>query len=156
MQSHLQVEAHGEDTGQVVGEIFRSMLGIEVVPTEAAQTRETELLSAAVYFAGAWKGALLVECTPEQAFEFTRCLMSIERPAAIDDDVRDAMGELANMIAGNLKPLLPHGVCLSMPSVVEGTDYLLSICKGCSVSRLAFDSAFGPFWVTLAARPEKG
>jgi len=42
-----------------------------------------------------------------------------------DEDVRDALGELANMLAGNLKSVLPSGVVLSMPSVIEGSDYSL-------------------------------
>jgi len=42
--------------------------------------------------------------------------------------VRDALGELANMLAGNLKSVLPSGVVLSMPSVIEGSDYSLRIC----------------------------
>ena len=64
--------------------------------------------------------------------------MGIALPAAIDDDVRDVMGELANMVAGNLKSLLPRGVDLSMPSVVEGSDYALRVCGVNAVERTDF------------------
>jgi CheY-specific phosphatase CheX len=38
-----------------------------------------------------------------------------------DDDVDDAMGELANVLGGNLKALLPEGSSLTLPSVAEGS-----------------------------------
>jgi hypothetical protein len=59
------------------------------------------------------------------------------------------------MIGGNLKSVLPHGVALSMPSVVAGSDYALRICGGNAESeRLAFNSPAGSFWVTLIRLPE--
>ena len=155
MQTHLQMEAYREDTGRIVGDIFRTMLGIDLTPTEAEWPPEAGLITVAVYYAGVWQGALLMECTRQQAFQFTARLMAIEPPSSVNADVRDAMGELANMIAGNLKPVLPHGVCLSMPSVVEGSDYSLWICGGNLASRQAFATKAGVFWVTLVEMLEK-
>ena len=79
---------------------------------------------------------------------------SLERLAGLefrrlDGDVRDVMGELANMVAGNLKSLLPRGVDLSMPSVIEGSDYSLHICGVGAVERMSFSSAPGDFRITL-------
>lgn len=110
-----------------------------------------DTLTAAIYFAGTWKGAVLLECSRPQAFEFTHRLMAIDPPACINNDVRDTMGELANMMAGNLKSVLPRGIGLSMPSVVEGTDYSLRICGGNLVDRMPFSCAAGVIWVTLIA-----
>lgn len=39
------------------------------------------------------------------------------------DDLRDALGELANMTAGNVKSLMPGVHDISLPTVVEGRDY---------------------------------
>jgi chemotaxis protein CheX len=75
--------------------------------------------------------------------------MGIALPAAVDDDVRDVMGELANMVAGNLKCLLPRGTGLSLPSVVEGSDYTLRVCGVHAVERMVFSSATGLFRITL-------
>ena len=61
----------------------------------------------------------------------------------------DALGEFANMIGGNLKSVLPRGVSLSMPSVVEGSHYSLHVHRAKTNKRLAFDGPDGPFWVTL-------
>jgi chemotaxis protein CheX len=67
----------------------------------------------------------------------------------IDEDVRDSLGELANMLAGNLKSVLPSGVVLSMPSVIEGSDYSLQICGKRSIERVPFWSTEDIFGVTL-------
>jgi hypothetical protein len=61
------------------------------------------------------------------------------------------LGELANMIGGNLKCVLTRGIRLSMPSVVDGSDYSLRVCGAEIRERLAFGCAEGPFWVTVLA-----
>jgi hypothetical protein len=76
--------------------------------------------------------------------------MPVEPGATIpEDDVRDSLGEIASMLAGSLKSVLPPGVGLSMPSVVEGADYSLRICGGNLAERAAFLSDAGLFWVTM-------
>jgi hypothetical protein len=50
--------------------------------------------------------------------------------------------------------VLPHGVALSMPSVVEGSDYSLRVCGGDAlVERAACSSPAGVFWITLVQLP---
>jgi CheY-specific phosphatase CheX len=65
--------------------------------------------------------------------------------------VRDVLGELVNMIGGNMKCVLTRGIQLSMPSVVDGSDYSLRICGAAVRERLAFRCAEGAFWVTVLA-----
>lgn len=149
MQATFPLSIYRSDLAQIVVSIFQTMLQLEIAPAEDSWAPAPETITAAVYFAGAWKGAVLLECTWSQAYEFTHRLMSIDRPASINDDVRDAMGELANMLAGNLKSVLPRGIGLSMPSVVEGTDYSLRICGGNLIDRMPFSSALGVTWVTM-------
>jgi CheY-specific phosphatase CheX len=68
---------------------------------------------------------------------------------AVDDVVRDVLGELANMISGNLKCVLTRGIRLSMPSVVDGSDYSVRVCRTEVRERLAFQCAEGLFWITV-------
>jgi chemotaxis protein CheX len=96
-----------------------------------------------------------LECDRGQACHFTHRLMAVPLPQEVNDDVRDTMGELANMLGGNLKSVLPRGVVLSMPSVVEGSDYSLRVCGGHAVvERVAYRSPAGVFWVTLVELPD--
>lgn len=149
MQATFPLSVYRADLAQIVVSVFETMLNLEIQPPETSWTPAADMFTAAVYFAGEWKGAVLLECTRPQADEFTRRLMPMETPASTDDDVRDAMGELANMLAGNLKSVLPRGIGLSMPSVVEGKDYSLRICGGNLADRMPFSSAMGVFCVTL-------
>jgi chemotaxis protein CheX len=143
------VDAYQEEVSQIVGDVFRTMLNVEVTPEHQPWTPRSGDITAAIFFAGSWMGAALVECTEEQARIWTRRLLSIAEPAEINDDVRDAMGEIVNMIGGNLKSVLPGGVGLSMPSVVEGKQYSMQICGTNMTDRQCFHSADGAFGITL-------
>ena len=91
----------------VVEEVFRTMLGVELVDSEGPDEEPAELFTAAIFFAGEWLGALLLECPPAEAFAFTHRFMRVPEPTALNDDVKDTLGELTNMIAGNLKAVMP-------------------------------------------------
>jgi len=84
-----------------------------------------------------------------QACEFAGRFLSMDPPELVDDVVRDVLGELANMIGGNLKCVLSPGIRLSMPSVVDGSDYSLRLCGAAERRQLAFQCDEGPFWITL-------
>ena len=149
MQTEIQLEPYRTDIYGLAESVFLSMLNLEVQPGEAELLPDSEIITAAVYYAGAWKGAVLLQCDQRQAREFTERLMKIPRPEDFDDDVRDAVGELVNIIGGNLKPILPHGIALSMPSVIEGCPTSLRICGNNPAIRLAFISELGDFWLTV-------
>jgi len=136
-------------TAQIVQDVFETMLRYEIREFPANYEARSTIVTSAVFFAGAWKGAVIVECSDAQARFFTGRLMGIPQPAHMNDNVRDAMGELVNMIGGNLKSVLPIGVSLSMPSVLEGADYAYKICGSNENSRFSFCGDSGPLWVTL-------
>jgi len=149
MGSDATVRAYRENVEQIVAMVFQTMLEVETQPHLAPWNSYPDVVTAVVHFTGAWHGAVLLECTRQQACQFARLLMSIEIPEALNEDVRDALGELANMLAGNLKSVLPPGVYLSMPSVIEGSDYSLDICGKRAMERVPFWSDLGIFGVTL-------
>ena len=70
----------------------------------------------------------------------------------VDDVIRDVLGELANMIGGNLKCVLSQGIQLSMPSVIDGSDYSLRVCGVAARQQLAFQCDDGLFWFTVLAK----
>jgi chemotaxis protein CheX len=149
MDCDTTVIAYRENVVPVVDMVFTTMLGLKVEMYPMPWVRPTEMVTAAVYFAGEWRGAVLLECTRRQARTFAQLLMPIDPAAMTDEDVRDALGELANMLAGNLKSVLPSGVVLSMPSVIEGSDYSLRICGKRLIERVPFWSTEDIFGVTL-------
>src|SRR5215471_8255964 len=119
MEIDCAVTAYRANAVQVVDLVFTTMLGLEVKPHHGLWSPPPDMVTAVVYFVGVWHGAVLLECSRDQACTFARLLMQVELPENVDDDVRDALGELANMLAGNLKSVLPPGVVLSMPSLIR-------------------------------------
>ena len=142
------------DVDQIVGTVFSTMVGVEIEKTGIPCTVPAGLMTAAVYMAGAWEGAVLVHCFPQQACDFAGSFLGLPPPAAVTDDVRDVLGELANMIAGNLKCILCPGIKLSVPSVVDGDSCALRVCRGHTIFRSRFGTEKGPFWLTLIEGPE--
>jgi chemotaxis protein CheX len=150
METVCLTQTYEAETQQIVVDVFTSMLKMELERVDVPDERyHSPILTAAVHFVGSWKGALRIECTPEQVFEYTRRLLGVELPTEVNEDVCDAFGELANMIGGNLKAVLPPVVQLSMPSVVKGVDYAMRICHAVTACKLAFQSELGVFRVTL-------
>ncbi len=149
MADPFALSIYHDDLTRIVQSVFGTMMELEVTPVPAPWVHSSDAIAAAVHFVGEWRGATLVETGGPQARHFAHKFMGIPIPPAIDDDVRDVMGELANMVAGNLKSLLPHGVDISVPSVVEGSDYSLRISHGNLVEQAHFTSVAGDFCITV-------
>jgi chemotaxis protein CheX len=139
------------ELAQIVESVFAAMLNLEVGECGTPWFPGEGRLTAAVHLAGDWNGVVLLECDRGQACQFAGRFLSMDPPATVDDVVRDMLGELANMIGGNLKSVLSRGIHLSMPSVVDGSDYSLRVCGAGVRERLAFQCANGPFWITVLA-----
>ena len=142
------IECYRPQIAEIAQTVYQTMVGVSVEPVDSSEQASPGALTAAVYYAGSWKGALLVECSAEQAKSWSARLMSIPPPISLDD-ARDGLGELTNMMAGNLKALLPPGVGLSIPSVVQGSDYSLRICGGNLFETLHLADGEGVFRITL-------
>lgn len=140
-----------EEVEEIVAAVFSTMMGmtVESEAPPAEWPSSSGFLTAAVHLTGEWKGVVLLHCLPDAACEFAGRFLSMPPPEQVDDDVRDVLGELANMIAGNLKCTLCPGIRLSAPSVVEGSDYSIRLCKGRLAHRAAFVTEGSGFWITL-------
>lgn len=154
MQNIFEASTWQVASAQIVHDVFGTMLDYQVGKSADSYEPGANMVTAVVFFAGAWKGATVLECSQEQAFIFAGTLMGITHPTQMDNDVRDSLGELVNMIGGNLKSILPSGVGLSMPSVLDGSDYAYKICGRNLTERLSFRGELGPFWVTLVQMDE--
>ncbi len=137
------------ELAQIVESVFATMMQTEVSESEAPLTGDGDRLTAAVHLAGEWNGAVMLECDRSQACRFAGRFLSVEAPSAVDNDVRDVLGELANMIGGNLKCMLSQGIHLSSPTVVDGSDYAMRICGTEMRLPFAFDCEDGLFWIVV-------
>lgn len=77
-------------------------------------------VSASVSVTGAWRGHVVVSCSSTAAKQVAAALLGVDFDDVTGDDVADALGELANIIGGNVKSLLPEPCALSLPHVLLG------------------------------------
>lgn len=125
--SALTVEAPAlEDVRAVTEDVWLSLLGEtepllpRAVPA-GSPFDATGAWSAAVTIAGEWQGVVTVEVAEVVARRLTAGMLAIPSEDEVTDgDVADAVGELVNMVGGNLKSLMPGPSVLSLPSVAAG------------------------------------
>jgi chemotaxis protein CheX len=143
------IEQVQEQIPAIVVDVFLAMLGVPVSAHPSPHAAQEEIVTGSVFLAGSWKGGVSIEMDIGHAIHLTKCLNSSAHPYGFDDDVRDAIGELANMIGGNVKASLPSGAHLSVPSVVRGTDYSMRMCGVAEITSFGFSTKWGPFWVRV-------
>ncbi|MEZ4598822.1 MAG: chemotaxis protein CheX [Syntrophotaleaceae bacterium] len=108
-------------------EVFQTMLMMDAVPGDPLTGRKahhSNSVSGIVGIAGPSKGMVAIHIPEQTALKITSSFLCME-VSSIDEDVKDAIGELANMVAGSIKADLLDGkdYKLSIPSVVNGVEY---------------------------------
>lgn len=135
MSLSLRESAHRvsnpENLTSSVLEVFEMMLG---VPSEALRlcasddsVSGAESVTAVVGFGGILSGACVISCDESSARQIAARMTGMEYEA-LDDVVKDAVGEICNMVAGAWKSKVPElaASCgLSVPAVISGRDYNL-------------------------------
>ncbi len=67
---------------------------------------------------GPWAGRASLQTSSDTAAHLTRALLHLPAGSAVTaDDLADALGEVANVVAGNVKALLPPHGTLGLPQV---------------------------------------
>ncbi len=123
----LQESAHAAHLDDAVDEVFRLMMGAACTPIEESVVDSQETITAVIGLAGAMSGACTLRCDLQTALRMAECMVGI-RPAELDAMVKDAIGEVCNMVAGAWKgkhAVLSGGCMLSTPAAVTVTNYQL-------------------------------
>ena len=136
---------------QVTENIWKSILDIDIQPDPQAVLPDEpqHLLTGCVQISGAWEGVVVVHCSAELARQVTARMFRLTPETVSDDDMKDVLGELANMIGGNIKTLLPGPSGLSLPTALEGLDYPPLVPGSRCLSQVAFVCQDQPLLVTL-------
>ncbi len=143
------------DIFRMTNEIWSGMLQIDLQPARSV-SKKGRGIGACVLITGAWEGAVRVDCSLELARLATARFLATSPAEVAIDQIRDAMGELANMNAGSLKPLLPRPCQISLPSVADGSDYTLSVPQGEVLLECGFEFEGEVLKITVLKRRERG
>lgn len=102
----------------IADETWLTLLGTDEVLVRAPDEAPEDAVSAWVEVAGPWSGAVVLTCGRTTAEELSRTLLRGPVDEAVaPEDVTDALGELANVVGGNIKALLPAPSVLGLPDV---------------------------------------
>jgi chemotaxis protein CheX len=125
MTNEIKVSTVREATHSV----FEMMLGVTLADKEPIREEDSpshaEGVVSLIGLAGEWAGTGAFRCTGSMAKKLAG-LMLMQEFSTVDQDVLDAIGEITNMILGNVKTsfeevLGPMG--LSIPTVIYGRNF---------------------------------
>ena len=108
--------------------VFKDFVGAELTEerphfAEAGAIMEWDI-SAIIGLTGEARGAVVISMKKELAMKLTEILTGVDHND-VDDDVVDAIGEIVNIIAGNVKKNLEEAfrLVISLPTIVQGKEH---------------------------------
>lgn len=131
-------------------EVFAMMLGSAIERGEPASFEGVEF-TAMVGLAGCVCGVLSVRCCQQSALQIASAMLGLPAQDAAEH-AWDALGEVANMIAGNFKNKIDgmsDKCLLSVPTVVTGADYSFRSLADADPIGLWFRFQGKPILITL-------
>jgi chemotaxis protein CheX len=136
-----------ELTKTIWSTVLQMDLSVARVDSETIRRDGQHFLSACIHLSGEWSGAVVVDCPYDVARQFAAVMFDDENVGRAD--VADALGELANMVGGNLKARLEGVSQIGLPTVVDGTEYQLAVQGGECACRIKFTAEAGEFWISI-------
>lgn len=113
-----------QEVERVVREIWATTLAddsLERVERDPTAPAGRETAVACVAITGAWSATVRIACGLDFARRVATTMFEIPAEEVSEDELRDALGEIANMTAGNLKAMIPGNSALGLPMVVCGS-----------------------------------
>lgn len=141
------------EIGLLVESVWASVLGWRAEPAEESAPAGSErFLTGCVPITGAWTGSVLLHCHRDLAGAAAAAMFDLP-PAEVTTEMRqDALGELTNIVGGNLKALFSGRCYLGLPAVVDGKDFALRVIASRSLLRVAFRTRDLPFVIEVCER----
>lgn len=110
-----------EDLAAIATDVWAAFLsaeGVHALLEGPPGPTYDDTVHATVAVTGAWVGRIALTLPPEAADLAAATMLGVTDAEAAD--VADAVGELANMVGGNVKSLVPAPSTLGLPSVGRG------------------------------------
>jgi chemotaxis protein CheX len=137
------------DVVRVTQELWGPMLNLEVRHVEAPPPDFPDGLIACVQIAGRWEGGVHLQLSASLAQQVAAAFLGMEPTETTWAQLRDCAGELANIIAGGIKRLVPAPSRISLPSVAETRVAELDLPDSHTSMHTVFDHCGERFVVTV-------
>ncbi|MCI2238055.1 chemotaxis protein CheX [Paenibacillus sp. TRM 82003] len=135
-----------EALAQIVDQMWQSYFGhVEpLLPALEPHEVPAPVLCASVGISGARPGLVTVLVEKGAAASLAAALLQ-EDGELTDEDVYDALGEIANIIGGNIKALVPDAGALGLPAIAEAPP----LPRSNSRCAARMDANWQGHWVTF-------
>jgi chemotaxis protein CheX len=141
-------------------EVFSTMVMMDAeddYPLQEPVQRFKCSITGMVGFAGIYSGVISVHCPVDLALKITSNMLGIDCDE-VNEDLNDAIGEIANMLGGGVKQVLSKGgqdVKLSIPTVISGEDYTVNSLSDMDCVVIPFRIGEDKFLVGLTLKKEE-
>lgn len=140
-------------------EVFTTMIMMDAAddyPLQEPINRFKCSITGMVGFAGTYSGVISIHCPVSLALKITSSMLGMECDE-VNEDLNDAIGEIANMLGGSVKQVLSKGgldVKLSIPTVISGEDYTVNSLSDIDCVVIPFRADGDKFLVGLTLTKE--
>jgi len=130
------------EVAEIVNNVWQSLLEfeIELIDEPGPLSRSQWALTGCIQITGAWRGAITATCGESLGRQIAGAMMGMSPEEVSPEDLSDSIGEIINMVGGNVKALLPSPCQLSLPSVTSGSQFQLTVSHTEVVDTLHFQS----------------
>jgi chemotaxis protein CheX len=141
------------DIESIAHAIWESLLGLPIDVDGRSGLGPESQVTCIVHLDGAFRGAVMIECPEALGSVLTAAMLQADG-AADAAEMTDALGELANVFAGNIKALLAQPSSISLPTVAFGPSYEIGVVGATVVARVSFVCQGHPLVVSVLQRAE--
>lgn len=158
-EANLTEDGVRDSITEITKGVFSTMVMLDVVdqgPLSEPVVSFHDTVTSMVGLAGSHSGTLAIHCPKTLALRITSSMLGMD-VGEVDDDVNDAMGEIANMIGGDVKHIFSPGggdLSLSIPTVIYGSDYSLESMSDVETMLIPFDCDGEQFLLSFAISKE--
>jgi chemotaxis protein CheX len=141
-----------EDLLEVVSATWSSFLGEEsgeLLHVDSDVVAPDERASGCVTVRGGWNGAVLCELSPCLARVVASGLFATPEADLTAAEIGDAVGELVNVVGGNVKGMVPGPSELSLPAVTIGSGFSVHVPYATAALRVGFSWCGEPLVVLV-------
>lgn len=141
-----------DDLTELTSGVWDAFLGMAAEPARPDDADGGPFHTASVAISGGWDGSVSLVLPHGLALHAAAAMFGMEPDEIGADEVADAVGELANIIGGNIKGMIDDPCTLSLPMVAVGRDYSVSVPGSQVVRSVALRSQGQTFQVAVHAR----
>lgn len=138
-------------------ETFKTMVHTEATPGKVMLVSGSNLkydISGIIGLSGGAKGTVSLSFPRVTALKVVSSFIG-EKQLALDDTVKDGVGELANIVAGAAKKdLTQYKISISLPTVIIGENHRVQGGKEVTPLLVPFDCSFGNFHLVVGFTSE--